>query len=85
MEQNNFCQCKDAICKGCGLPIATPFFVSGFTIVDNMLPIFGQMCSCDPPVKKYSDAGCYQCWTCETCGNYGGCDNRFWENLPWGT
>jgi len=37
------------------------------------------MCRCSKPKKKYSTAGCEMCWTCEKCGNFGGCDNRYWE------
>jgi len=37
------------------------------------------LCCCSEPIKKYSTSGCTSCWTCEVCGNFGGCDNRYWE------
>lgn len=33
------------------------------------------MCECIEPVKKFATDGCTSCWTCETCGKYGGCDS----------
>ncbi len=34
-------------------------------------------CSCPPELrKKKPSAGCNACWTCETCGAFGGCDNN---------
>lgn len=37
-------------------------------------------CQCpNGPTKKYSTAGCQSCWSCAVCGQFGGCDNRYWE------
>jgi len=32
-------------------------------------------CCCEEPKKVYSKAGCYACWSCSTCGRFGGCEN----------
>lgn len=44
----------------------------------SLKPILN-ICRCHPPKKIYSKAGCYSCWTCEICGNFGGCDNKYWD------
>jgi dUTP pyrophosphatase len=41
-------------------------------------------CFCEKPVKKYSETTCTLCWTCENCGQFGGCDNKLDYHNPQG-